>query len=265
MTLLELIANCVNFTTQDEEDINPSNLETYRNSTNYRAFLKNALPEINRAIQELVVLKKLPIRMYETEMVNNIELPSDVYSIFKVEVEGTNLVYSPVEYKKIGNTIKLPVIYDAKKVNIKYYPRPKLLSDADKGTLEFGTEAIEVTLDQFVSLIKGKNLENGSIYKILDLKEQQYKVATSTYGYRDATEEDGYVSIDNSLDLNTIGLNDTICTMVIPYLVKSRIWQEVEPEMAQLDRNIGLQNASMLVDGEEEVYQSYVARSGWGD
>ena len=213
MTLLELIANCVNFTTQDEEDINPSNLETYRNSTNYRAFLKNALPEINRAIQELVVLKKLPIRMYETEMVNNIELPSDVYSIFKVEVEGTNLVYSPVEYKKIGNTIKLPIIYDAKKVNIKYYPRPKLLSDADKGGSFDGDDSGE----------------------------------------------------DNSLDLNTIGLNDTICTMVIPYLVKSRIWQEVEPEMAQLDRNIGLQNASMLVDGEEEVYQSYVARSGWGD
>lgn len=213
MTLLELIANCVNFTTQDEEDINPSNLETYRNSTNYRAFLKNALPEINRAIQELVVLKKLPIRMYETEMVNNIELPSDVYSIFKVEVEGTNLIYSPVEYKKIGNTIKLPVIYDAKKVNIKYYPRPKLLSDADKGGSFDGDDSGE----------------------------------------------------DNSLDLNTIGLNDTICTMVIPYLVKSRIWQEVEPEMAQLDRNIGLQNASMLVDGEEEVYQSYVARSGWGD
>lgn len=213
MTLLELIANCVNFTTQDEEDINPSNLETYRNSTNYRAFLKNALPEINRAIQELVVLKKLPIRMYETEMVNNIELPSDVYSIFKVEVEGTNLIYSPVEYKKIGNTIKLPVIYDAKKVNIKYYPRPRLLSDADKGGSFDGDDSGE----------------------------------------------------DNSLDLNTIGLNDTICTMVIPYLVKSRIWQEVEPEMAQLDRNIGLQNASMLVDGEEEVYQSYVARSGWGD
>lgn len=213
MTLLELIANCVNFTTQDEEDINPSNLETYRNSTNYRAFLKNALPEINRAIQELVVLKKLPIKMYETEMVNNIELPSDVYSIFKVEVEGTNLIYSPVEYKKIGNTIKLPIIYDAKKVNIKYYPRPKLLSDADKGGSFDGNDSGE----------------------------------------------------DNSLDLNTIGLNDTICTMVIPYLVKSRIWQEVEPEMAQLDRNIGLQNASMLVDGEEEVYQSYVARSGWGD
>lgn len=213
MTLLELIANCVNFTTQDEENINPSNLETYRNSTNYRAFLKNALPEINRAIQELVVLKKLPIRMYETEMVNNIELPSDVYSIFKVEVEGTNLIYSPVEYKKIGNTIKLPVIYDAKKVNIKYYPRPRLLSDADKCGSFDGDDSGE----------------------------------------------------DNSLDLNTIGLNDTICTMVIPYLVKSRIWQEVEPEMAQLDRNIGLQNASMLVDGEEEVYQSYVARSGWGD
>lgn len=213
MTLLELIANCVNFTTQDEEDINPSNLETYRNSTNYKAFLKNALPEINRAIQELVVLKKLPIRMYESEMVNNIELPSDVYSIFKVEVEGTNLVYSPVEYKKIGNTIKLPIIYDAKKVNIKYYPRPKLLSDADKGGSFDGDDSGE----------------------------------------------------DNSLDLNTIGLNDTICTMVIPYLVKSRIWQEVEPEMAQLDRNIGLQNASMLIDGEEEVYQSYVARSSWGD
>lgn len=212
MTLLELIANCVNFTTQDEEDINPSNLETYRNSTNYKAFLKNALPEINRAIQELVVLKKLPIRMYESEMVNNIELPSDVYSIFKVEVEGTNLVYSPVEYKKIGNTIKLPIIYDAKKVNIKYYPRPKLLSDADK--------------------CAGFDEDNG---------------------------------VDNSLDLNEIGLNDTICTMVIPYLVKSRIWQEVEPEMAQLERNIGLQNASMLVDAEEEVYQSYVARSGWGD
>ena len=224
MTLLELIANCVNFTTQDEEDINPSNLETFRNSTNYRSFLKNALPEINRAIQELAVLKKLPLEVIELDgeslddvnrFVFTNEQNQKIYRIFKVEVYADNNCYSPVEYRKEGKWFRLPSLFDRnqiKRICIKYYPRPKLLSEADKGI--------------------GFDNDNGE---------------------------------DKSLDLNTIGLNDTICTMVIPYLVKSRIWQEVEPEMAQLERNIGLQNASMLVDAEEEVYQSYVARNSWGE
>ena len=42
MTLLELITNCINYTTQDDEDLNPSTLERYKNSTNYKAFIKNA-------------------------------------------------------------------------------------------------------------------------------------------------------------------------------------------------------------------------------
>ena len=266
MTLLELITNCINFTTQDEEELNPSNLETFKNSSNYRAFIKNALPEINRAIQELVALKKFPLVCYETEMVNNIELPKDVYSIFKVEVEAKDSLYTPVEYRKIGNKIKLPIIHNAQKTYIKYHPRIRLLSEADKGTLEFGTEAVEITFDEFTYLVMSKQLVKDTIYKVKDLNENQYKVATSTYGYRNATSEDGYSSYDDSLDLTTLGIDDTICNSVIPYLVKSRIWQEIEPEMAQLDRNIGLQNASLLESAIDEPYQTSIARTyDWGE
>lgn len=214
MTLLELITNCINFTTQDEEELNPSNLETFRNSTNYRAFIKNALPEINRAIQELVVLKKIPMKVFETNMVNNIALPEDVYSIYKVEVEAKNSLYSPVEYRRIGNTIKLPIIYQAEKTYIKYHPRIRLLTEADKN-------------ESFVG------------------------------------DDDG---IDKSLNLKEEGLSDTICTAVIPYLVKANIWQEIEPELAQLSRNIGLQNASLLESVIEEPYQTSIARTNdWGE
>lgn len=214
MTLLELITNCINFTTQDEEELNPSNLETFRNSSNYRAFIKNALPEINRAIQELVVLKKIPMKVFETDMVNNIALPEDIYSIYKVEVEAKNSLYSPVEYRRIGNMIKLPIIYQAEKTYIKYHPRVKLFTEANY---------------------------NGSF----------------------VGDDDG---IDNSLDLNSEGLSDTICTAVIPYLVKANIWQEIEPELAQLSRNIGLQNASLLESVIEEPYQTSIARTNdWGE
>lgn len=266
MTLLELITNCINFTTQDEEELNPSNLETFRNSSNYRAFIKNALPEINRAIQELVVLKKIPIKVLQIEMVNNFILPEDVYSIYKVEVEAKNSLYSPVEYRKIGNMIKLPIIYQAEKTYIKYHPRIRLLTEADKGTLEYGTQANEVTFEEFTYLVMAKKLVKDELYKIKDLTENQYKVATSTYGYRNATSEDGYISVDNSLDLNKEGLSDTICTAVIPYLVKANIWQEIEPELAQLSRNIGLQNASLLESVIEEPYQTSIARTNdWGE
>lgn len=266
MTLLELITNCINFTTQDEEELNPSNLETFRNSSNYRAFIKNALPEINRAIQELVILKKIPIRVFETEMVNNIDLPEDVYSIYKIDVKAKDSLYSPVEYRRIGNKIKLPIIYQAQKTYIKYHPRVKILTENDKGTLEFATQSIDVTFENFVNLIKNKQLTANEVYKIVDLKQNQYKVATSTYGYRDATDDDGYIARDNSLDLNEVGLSDTICSAVIPYLVKANIWQEIEPELAQLSRNLGLQNATLLESVMEEPYQTSIARTNdWGE
>lgn len=221
MTLLELISNCINFTTQDEEEINPATLEQFRGSTNYRAFIKNALPEINRAIQELVALNKLPMQCIEIVGNSNVieltqEQNESIYSIFKVEVETADKLYSPVEYRRINNKIKLPIISGAETTYIKYYPRVRMLLESD---------------------------------------------------YRKSYDEDDDGS-DNSLDLTTLGINDTICNAVIPYLVKSRIWQEIEPEMAQLDRNIGLQNASMLVNGVEEPYQTSVARASsydWGE
>ena len=206
------------------------------------------------------------MKVCETDMVNNIALPEDVYSIYKVEVETKNSLYSPVEYRRIGNTIKLPIIYQAEKTYIKYHPRIRLLTEADKGTLEFATQSKEVTFEGFVSLINKKQLVTGEIYKIKDLTDNQYKVATSTYGYRNATSEDGYISKDNSLDLKEEGLSDTICTAVIPYLVKANIWQEIEPELAQLSRNIGLQNASLLESVIEEPYQTSIARTNdWGE
>lgn len=76
---------------------------------------------------------------------------------------------------------------------------------------------------------------------------------------RDQDVYDGEISVEELEDLYDYGLNDTLCTMVIPLLVKANIWQEVEPEMAQLERNKALQNLSLVVPAEEEVYQSEVA------
>ena len=244
MTLLELITNCINYTTQDDEELNPQTLEQFKNSTNYMAFIKNALPEINRAIQEIVAWKKLPTRVME--FVNNstngisrqdgytliarnnlyydrLTLKLDrpewekIYRIFKFEIENNAGEFiSPITYKKVGDEIILPKFYG--KLYLHYYPRIRLLTEADKGSS----------------------------------------------GY----EEDEYNAPDTSLDLYELGLDDTLCNIVIPQLVKANIWQEVEPEMAQLERNKGLQNLNMLYDGEEEPYQTSVSHSNlmeWGD
>lgn len=236
MTLLELITNCINYTTQDDEELNPQTLEQFKNSTNYMAFIKNALPEINRAIQEIVAWKKLPIQVMEfvtdsnkiTQMNNlyynraKLKLEKDewakIYRIFKVEIETeSGKVIPNVEYQRINDYIKIP--YYKGIIYVHYYPRVKLLTEADKGTLEY---------------------EN----------------------------EDDYNATDNSLDLATIGIDDTLCNIVIPQLVKANIWQEVEPELAQLERNKGLQNLNLMYDGAEEAYQSCVSITNtydWGE
>lgn len=292
MTLLELIANCINYTTQDDTELNPIQLENFRNSSNYSAFIKNALPEINRAVQEIVAWKKLPLEVMELthlivkdeevkENENNtvanpfIELMHNkrerklkfeltkqqkekIYSIFKMEIEDINgNTYSPVEYRRRNNSIIVP--YFEGSLLIKYYPRIRILKESDKGTIEFGNETTEITMAEFVELIKNKSLVLGNIYKITDLKENIYKIATSYNGYRDATSEDGHIEVDDSIDLEELGINELLCNMVIPLLVKANIWQEVEPEMAQLERNKALQNLSLLETVDDEPFQTSVA------
>lgn len=246
MKLLELITNCINYTTQDDEDLNPSTLERYKNSTNYKAFIKNALPEINRAIQEVVAWKKLPLQVMEFVNSSNVENDASItvanpfaetnsllktrlkltltaeewnkiYRIYKLEIEDVDgREYSPVEYKRLGDKLRVP--YFNGTLYIHYYPRIRILTNADKGTLS------------------------------------------------DEDDEYNYNATDNSLELTTIGLDDTLCSIVIPCLVKANIWQEVEPELAQLERNKGLQNLNMLYEGAEEPYQTNVANThSWGD
>lgn len=248
MKLIELITNCINYTTQSDESVTPYTLEQYKNSTNYAAFIKNALPEINRAIQEIVMWKKIPLQCLELtnetspeyqlgDLVANpfvkdltvfhdktlrIELTKEewdkIYSIFKIEYElSDGRILSPVTYSKIGNKLRLP--YFQGTMYIHYYPRVKMFTEADVHSEEFSDDDTDLALNELP-------------------------------------------------DLSEFGINDTMCNLVIPHLVKANIWQEVEPEMAQLERNKGLQNLSMLVNGEEEVYQSSVAVSNtmdWGD
>lgn len=275
MTLLELMSNCIKFITQDDQELNALNLELFKNSSNYKSFISNSLPEINRAIQQIVTYKKLPIETIEIDNSGansnktlEIELTKEqlrkIYSIFKVVVFDINgNIYSPVTYKRIGNNLLTTNIKGT--IYIRYYPRIRLLGvdtdtgKSDLGISEYCSEAIEMTFDEFINLIKSKSLEPEKIYKIKDLTIKQYKVATSTSGYRDATTEDGVLDIDNSLNLEEIGLDDTICTLVIPYLVKANMWQEIEPELAQLQRNIGLQNLAILDTNQDETYQDSVA------
>lgn len=222
MTLLELITNCINYTTQDDVDISPETLNVFKNSSNYSAFIKNALPEVNRAIQEIVAWKKIPLKTMSIVMDNNYvgsitnkkskvtltkEQKKQIYSIFKIEIEDANgNVYSPVEYTKRNDDILVPYIVGT--MNIVYYPTIPIFSNKD---------------------------------------------------VRDEDVYEGEILLSDLEDLYDYGLNDAVCSMVIPLLVKANIWQEIEPEMAQLERNKALQNLSLVLPAEEETYQSAVA------
>lgn len=244
ITLRELIAHIINFITQDDQENNAYSLDTLENSPNYMAFVKNALPEINRAIQEISSFNKFPIQVLEIntnkqgndnvayvdpferitysggQRFCNVNLTKEennaIKSIFKVEVEDySGNLYSPIQFSYIRNknTIKIPSVEGI--VSIYYYPKIRLL-----------------TYD--------KDLDIGN--------------------------EDGYIENDNSTELNDLGITDDICHTVIPYLVKAVMWQEIEPELAQLERNKGLQNLSLLPDGAENVvYQTDVIRTNYFD
>ena len=64
---------------------------------------------------------------------------------------------------------------------------------------------------------------------------------------------------DRSIDLEELGIEDNIAVAVIPYLVKSKLWQEIEPELAQVCKTEGLQNLALMEDGDfDEPYQTNV-------
>lgn len=221
MKLLELIAECVRFVSpQTEDDINDLTITNFQNSSNYRSFIVNALPEINRAIQEITPFKKFQLKEYDLEIKSynptdiffDIDLPTDIkkeiYEIYKIEFINENGYITLLEYRKFKD--KYRVVNPKRKgtINVRYYPRIRLLTDADKGE----------------NYVAGETL-----------------------------------SEDKSLDLETLGIDDYMCISVIPYLVKAKLWQEIEPSIAQLSKTEGLQNLSILNDGDNnEPYQSYV-------
>lgn len=217
MTLLELVANCVAFVVEGEDSINNLTVMTFKESANYRSFINNALPEINRAIQEITSYKKFQLKMYQKDIstidYNNahmiIELPKEIrkeiYEIYKVELIDSNGTITLLEHRLEGNTIRTVNFKRSGTLMIRYYPRIKILTAAD-------------------------------------------------YDYYTDLEQD-----DKSIDLYDLGLDDIICNSVIPYLVKSKLWQEIEPELAQLCKNEGLQNLALLHDGNnDEPYQTSV-------
>lgn len=258
--------------TQDDQEFNEYDINTFKSSSNYKAFIKNALPEINRAIQEISMHKKIPVEVLTSEntgydedgtkLGTHITISNlNAYSIFKVEVVGKDYTYSPVIYKHIKSKKEIIIPNLIGTVNVYYYPIPRILTNSDMSTIEYGdTETIKITLNDFIRLIQSKSLTVGQMYQVIDLNSNQYKVALSSGTYRDATGEDGYIQEDDSLDLTEIGISDLMCYTVIPYLVKSQLWQEIEPEMAQVERNRGLQNLMLIADGAEDIeYQTEIA------
>lgn len=80
--------------------------------------------------------------------------------------------------------------------------------------------------------------------------------------------EDEDSALDMSIDLTKYGLTDYICISVIPHLAKSKLWQELEPELAQLERNEGLQNLMNYDDGnlnESPQYQVDITNDWSGE
>nr|DAY29891.1 MAG TPA: hypothetical protein [Caudoviricetes sp.] len=217
MTLKELVANCVAFVVEGEDNINNLTVLEFKDSANYKSFINNAIPEINRAIQEITPYKKFQLKQYiiEVTTINNdnahmiIELPSDVlkeiYSIYKIEFidDYGNITF--LEYRKEGKKIRIVNLRKTGEIYIRYYPKIRLLTEAD-------------------------------------------------YTYYTDLEE-----TDRSIDLEELGIEDNIAVAVIPYLVKSKLWQEIEPELAQVCKTEGLQNLALMEDGDfDEPYQTNV-------
>lgn len=217
MTLKELVANCVAFVVEGEDNINNLTVLEFKDSANYKSFINNAIPEINRAIQEITPYKKFQLKQYiiEVTTINNdnahmiIELPSDVlkeiYSIYKIEFidDYGNITF--LEYRKEGKKIRIVNLRKTGEIYIRYYPKIRLLTEAD-------------------------------------------------YTYYTDLEE-----TDRSIDLEELGIEDNIAVAVIPYLVKSKLWQEIEPELAQVCKTEGLQNLALIEDGDfDEPYQTNV-------
>lgn len=217
MTLKELVANCVAFVVEGEDNINNLTVLEFKDSANYKSFINNAIPEINRAIQEITPYKKFQLKQYiiEVTTINNdnahmiIELPSDVlkeiYSIYKIEFidDYGNITF--LEYRKEGKKIRVVNLRKTGEIYIRYYPKIRLLTEAD-------------------------------------------------YTYYTDLEE-----TDKSIDLEELGIEDNIAVAVIPYLVKSKLWQEIEPELAQVCKTEGLQNLALMEDGDfDEPYQTNV-------
>ena len=195
-------------------------MEEFEESANYKSFFNNALPEINRAIQEITEYKKFQLKSYEvkldkieyTNVFTIIDLPKEIYreiySIFKIELIDSHGYITLLEHRREGNKIKVVNLRKLGTIIIRYYPRIKLLTKAD--------------YDYY-----------------LDLQED-----------------------DKSIDLEDLGIDDTICSAVIPYFVKAKLWQEIEPELAQVTKTEGLQNLMLLPDGDnDEPYQTYVVLS----
>ena len=217
MTLKELVTNCVAFVVEGEDNINNLTVLEFKDSANYKSFINNAIPEINRAIQEITPYKKFQLKQYiiEVTTINNdnahmiIELPSDVlkeiYSIYKIEFidDYGNITF--LEYRKEGKKIRIVNLRKTGEIYIRYYPKIRLLTEAD-------------------------------------------------YTYYTDLEE-----TDRSIDLEELGIEDNIAVAVIPYLVKSKLWQEIEPELAQVCKTEGLQNLALMEDGDfDEPYQTNV-------
>lgn len=217
MSLKELVANCVAFVVEGEDNINNLTVLEFKDSANYKSFINNAIPEINRAIQEITPYKKFQLKQYiiEVTTINNdnahmiIELPSDVlkeiYSIYKIEFidDYGNITF--LEYRKEGKKIRIVNLRKTGEIYIRYYPKIRLLTEAD-------------------------------------------------YTYYTDLEE-----TDRSIDLEELGIEDNIAVAVIPYLVKSKLWQEIEPELAQVCKTEGLQNLALMEDGDfDEPYQTNV-------
>lgn len=185
----------------------PATLSDFRVSENYKAFIDNALPEINRAIQQIAINEKIPVQAQEyactSENSNDLlhlklsdieDKNFSVRRVFKVELlyKGG---YTSLSFRTIKNEIIVPNPKVDGTILLRYFPKPRLLTLADIQNYEFGGE-------------------------------------------------------DESTDLNDLGIDDTMCTDVIPYLVKGVLWQETEPELAQVEYNKGLSNMDLLPRGD---------------
>ena len=129
MKLGELKIECLMVMDADADDISMDNLATYENNDSYSDYMRKMPGAINRGLDRMATLKKLPIKEHiltngkkeGAYLVFNLKEVPNFRSIKRVRVlQGEHLINN-IDYLYEGKHLMIPNIYDGE-ITLYYYP-----------------------------------------------------------------------------------------------------------------------------------------------